>query len=129
MEDGGVTGRNLALAKSWVSPFILRILGHFKASDVSQAVEEDMSLVRWLAEDRDTLNRLRVLLDLVPFGKSSVKRILPHIGDQEWIGWFVGNELQHRRPDLFAVFAYNPRARGWLDRNLKELSGYLEQAL
>lgn len=116
-----VTKKNTWIAKAFASPFILRILGHFTVEEVDHAVKADLNLVGWLGESVDVLKKLRVMLVAVPFKT----RVIPHIGSDAWISWFINNELQHKRLDLYVLFAYNPDASAWLRRNLKELATFL----
>lgn len=116
-----VSPKNVELAKSLASPFILRILKNFSVEDLDYAVENHVNLVDWLKQNSNGYARLKNLLRAIPFKK----RILPHIGSEAWIGWFISNELQHNLPDWYVRIAYNPKYYEWLRENLEQLAKFL----
>lgn len=120
-----ITPKNEAIAKAFAAPFILRILKHFTAEDLSYAIENNLNIVKWLKENTSALASLRWMFTVIPFADKALEKTLPNIRSKPWVKWFINNELAHKRRDLYLVFLYNPHAFGWLHRNMVRLSKFL----
>lgn len=120
-----LTKRNMKIAKVFAAPFILRILNNFTPQDLTTAIKENFNIVTWLRNDPATLGRLNMMLDLIPFRNQVFDKAVPHIANEEWLKWFISNEMAHKRKDLHTLFLYNPEAYPWLQENMKELATFL----
>jgi hypothetical protein len=109
------------LVKEMASPIIFRLLEPFNSIQLERAVEEDVDLAEKLREDEEYLKKLRVLLFSIPYHD----KVGRYVSDKKYIDWFVENELAHERQDLYAVFAYKPKSKAWLYRQVRNIAELL----
>ena len=121
MAEDNVSEEKASIAREFASPVILRILRNFSAGDIAHAVKNDLNIVESLKENPQVLRRLRLILVAIPFAD----QVAPYIRSEPWLRWFISNELKHERPDLHTQFIYDPKAFGWLHRNMVRLSSFL----
>lgn len=116
-----ITPKNERIAQTMATPILMRILKHFSAQDLTEAIKDKINLTNWLKGNPHALVRLDLVITAIPF----VNSVGPYLRDKDWIRWFIQNELKHKRPDLYTIIMYNPNAWKWLISNLEELSRFL----
>ena len=121
MPDVKFTDEDKSLAKEVATPIILRILRNFSAEDIAHAVKTDLNIVKWLRKNRRAFWRLKIILNAIPF----VDGVAPYLKSKKVLKWCINNELQHKMPDLYIQFIYNPKAFDWLHLNMANLSDFL----
>jgi len=113
--------KNKIIAQTIATPILMRIINHFSAGNLVEAINDDINITSWLKENPQALVQLDLIMTAIPF----VNKAGPYLRDKKWIRWFVQNEMKHKRPDLYTIIIYNPKAWNWLLNNLTELSHFL----
>jgi len=105
------------LAKELISPVLLKLLKPFSASDMTRAIKDDINLGKGLEENPDYLAQLKQLIFGVPF----VDKIIQKCKQKKWIVWFINNEMQHKRKDLWLQIIYHPKGTPYIIKQVRKI--------
>ena len=105
------------IADEIVAPVILKLLKPYTASQMTEAINNNLNLAKGLQEDPQYLNQLRLLTLGIPFTDEITKKIKR----KKWIVWFLENAMKHKRPDLYNQIIYNPKGIKYIVRQVRRI--------
>ena len=98
-------------------PVILKLLKPFKASDMTYAISNNISLSVGLENDPEYLRQIRMLTTGIPF----VNAVGESIKKKCWILWFLNGPMRKKRPDLYNQIVYNPCGEKYILKEIRRL--------
>ena len=109
------------MANKWAVPLILQLLGTYKASDLTFAINNNLNLAKGLDEDPTYLSSIRLLTVGIPFVNEAGK----HVKQKKWILWFLNGPMKKKRRDLYNTICYTPGGQKYILREIRRLVGVI----
>lgn len=104
------------VAERVVAPIVLKLLKGVTAQALLDAARENRDVAAAL-EGTQHLERMRLLVSMFPFAEEAK----PRLKSAKWMRWFVENVLRAKRPDLYAVIAYNGDVFKYVARQVRRV--------
>jgi hypothetical protein len=105
------------IAEKHVAPVILKLLNPYSATEMAQAINENVNLAKGLKQDQQLLGGIKLLLIGVPF----VDKLGKKLKQKKWIDWFVETMMQKERPDLYNQIVYHPKGKRYIRKEVRKI--------